>query len=225
LDQSVRYLKLFALIVTMSPVILNRSEHRKDRKIFNDVLPKLAAQVVHKARLHAHVAYSQLRNRHAGDIKTCRHRSGDDRNASVYGQVPFPFWALQGENAHVLPNGERHQAPHIEINKLIGSLFREVVVWPIPLLHHLMRLPGQQKSPCFWRQVRPTIPDFVVLSPARRAICSIQTDYLYPTGYDSLSRDAISYLTSRLAFRLACHMHTAARNAFAFWRKDAPQNY
>ena len=129
----------------MSPVILNRSEHRKDRKIFNDVLPKLAAQVVHKARLHAHVAYSQLRNRHAGDIKTCRHRSGDDRNASVYGQVPFPFWALQGENAHVLPNGERHQAPHIEINKLIGSLFREVVVWPIPLLHHLMRLPGQQQ--------------------------------------------------------------------------------
>src|SRR5437762_12493781 len=102
----------------MSPVILNRSERRKDRKIFNDVLPKLAAQVVYQARPHAHVAYSQLRNRHAGDIKTCRHSSGDDRNASVYGQVPSPFWALQRENAHVLPNGALHQAPDIYTNML-----------------------------------------------------------------------------------------------------------
>src|ERR1700756_3489842 len=68
----------------------------------------------------------------------------------------------------------------------------------------------------FLEAAEPTIPDSVVPAPTQRSVSSVQTNFLYPTRYDSLLRDAISYLSRKLAVLLACGMHRWDKNALAF---------
>src|SRR5205085_12612801 len=118
----------------------------EDGEVFDDVLAKLAAQIQHEPRTHAHVAPSQSGNRDTRNVEKRCHWRGRNCDSQMNGQVALPARSLQGEHPHVLPDREGNEAPDVKIDELIGSLLREVVVWPIPLLHYLMCLPAEQQA-------------------------------------------------------------------------------